>query len=532
MINRDLDRIGLRNWIEYTIGSSGAAAWRFVERTPSLRHLANRQLINRAVAKLPARPYPFSTLSPYTSWSSLTDRTYWSRHLPPTPSAGEGLPAPADTARLFAREGETIHCPRSTVLFAYFAQWFTDGFVRGDSTAPRDPAVNTSPHDIDLNQVYGLTPAVTARLRTFSGGLLKTQRINDGEFPPYLCSDGEIKPEFEGLSVVRFADMPRGMRDTLFAMGSDRANVQIGFTMINVLFLREHNRIARLLAGRHPGWDDERLFQTARNIAIVLLLKIMLEEYINHITAYRFRFFTDPPAFSKADWQRTNHASVEFNLVYRWHSLLPSTLLVAGLNLPLLSTLAANNLLTEHGLGQVFEDSSRQRAGRIGLFNTAPDLLHIEALSIAEARTLHLASFNDYRACCGFPRLTSFGQISADPRVRRELSALYRSVDDVEFYVGLFAEDPLPGSILPPLMQRLIAIDAFSQAFTNPLLAPLVFTPATFSPLGMEIIDRTSSLSDLVNRNIPEQPRERTVSMTARDAAYDPKRTRSARPRR
>ncbi|MFC7642039.1 hypothetical protein ACFQX6_14465 [Streptosporangium lutulentum] len=89
--------------------------------------------------------------------------------------------------------------------------------------------------------------------------------------------------------------------------------------------------------------------------------------------------------------------------MYRWHSLLPSTLLVAGLNLPLLSTLAANNLLTEHGLGQVFEDSSRQRAGRIGLFNTAPDLLHIEALSIAEARTLHLASFNDYRACCGFP---------------------------------------------------------------------------------------------------------------------------------
>lgn len=60
-----------------------------------------------------------------------------------------------------------------------------------------------------------------------------------------------------------------------------------------MLFLREHNRIARELHRERPGWDDERLFQTARNVLIVVLIKIVIEEYINHITPYRFQFFLD-----------------------------------------------------------------------------------------------------------------------------------------------------------------------------------------------------------------------------------------------
>ncbi len=46
-----------------------------------------------------------------------------------------------------------IESEKSTVLFSYFAQWFTDGFLRGDY---RDPLKNTSNHDIDLSNLYGL----------------------------------------------------------------------------------------------------------------------------------------------------------------------------------------------------------------------------------------------------------------------------------------------------------------------------------------------------------------------------------------
>ena len=38
--------------------------------------------------------------------------------------------------------------------------------------------------------------------------------------------------------------------------------------MMNTLFLREHNRLAGMLAAKNPTWDDDRLFETARNIII------------------------------------------------------------------------------------------------------------------------------------------------------------------------------------------------------------------------------------------------------------------------
>jgi prostaglandin-endoperoxide synthase 2 len=61
-----------------------------------------------------------------------------------------------------------------------------------------------------------------------------------------------------------------------------------------------------------------------------------------------------------------------------------------------------------------------------------------------------------------------------------------------------------------------VAIDAFSQAFTNPLLSPRVFNSATFSPLGWDLIGSTNSLSDLLHRNVPGE-RRYEVTMTRRD---------------
>ena len=67
-------------------------------------------------------------------------------------------------------------------------------------------------------------------------------------------------------------------------------------------------------------------------------------------------------------------------------------------------------------------------------------------------------------------------------------------------------------SALAPLIGRLVGIDAFSQALTNPLLAENVFNERTFSPVGWQIVNQKITLGDLVNRNTPRTGRDFTVT--------------------
>jgi prostaglandin-endoperoxide synthase 2 len=251
-----------------------------------------------------------------------------------------------------------------------------------------------------------------------------------------------------------------------------------------------------------------------------MVCRIVLEEYINHITPYHFRFTLDPGLsrrLAAAPWHRENWASFEFSLVYRWHSLIPPTLKAGEQELPLAETMVNGPLLAEHGLGQMMEDASRQTAGRIGMFNTEPELLYVDVDSIADSRALRIAPYNAYRRHLKFPPVRSFNQITDDPKVRDALRARYHSVDDIDLYVGIFAEQPgSPDTILGPLLTKIIAIDAFSQALTNPLLAPRVLNAQTFTPLGLRIVQRTRTLSDILHRNSPEDPRPRFISMTRR----------------
>lgn len=512
---RDTSKDGFKNKAEYFLLTHFKGLWDFLQSNSGFQRKVNKTLINRAIYKVPTRPYPFSLMAPYTSWDSLTDRTYTGRHLPADPSFNQrSLPELNELAVLFKKRGKTIESEKSTLLFPYFVQWFTDGFLRTDAV---NRLKNTSNHHIDMCTVYGLNRTSQELLRSHQGGKLKSQIINNEEYPLFYYEDpeqGTVKPEFAGLyeplNDEKRLDPARKSR--LFAMGVERANVQIGYVMLNVLCLREHNRICDLLAQKYPTWDDERLFQTARNIVMVLMMKVVVEEYVNHITPYHFKFIVDPPSFQNERWYRQNWMTIEFTLVYRWHSALPETLVYDGQPMSMLDTLWSNDLLIRKGLGAIFEETCAQPAARIGLHNTAEFLIPVELASINLGRTAQCASYNDYREMCQYPRVTDFSQITANEEVQAELKRLYGHVDNLEFYVGIYAEDVRPNSALSPLIGRLVGIDAFSQALTNPLLAQNIFNENTFTPLGMELIQSTRSLSDLLHRNIPQTDRKYRVT--------------------
>lgn len=516
---RDTSRDGSDNRREAHLLTHYGLAWGLAQRIGTVDRFLNGRLVDKATAKMPYRPNPFSTRGPYTSWASLTDRKYSSRHLPAAAAVAD-LPPAEDVADMFVRPpGAFTPCPKSTVLFSYFAQWFTDGFLRSDRSVPPDPKKNDSNHEIDLMQIYGLTAEVTDQLRAGEGGLLKSQSINGEEYPPYLYGDdGMVKPEFDKVQVVHTKLRPPTpeQQRRFFAAGSDTANLQLGFVLMLVLWSREHNRVARALAEEYPSWDDDRLFETARNIMIVLLIKIVVNEYINHITPYYFKFNADPASLKNPPWYRPNWMAVEFNLVYRWHPLVPDHYRVAGGDVSIHDTIYETKALTDNGLGKLIEEASLQPAGQLGVFNTHPDLRVVQQWTVEKGRDVELASYNDYRELCGFPRVTDFNQMTGDARVQDRLRALYGTADRVEFYAGLYAEENRPNSVLPSLIGRMVGIDAFSQAFTNPLLAPRIFNEATFTPLGMQIIQSTHRLSDIVHRNVPGRDKL-FVSMTRKD---------------
>jgi prostaglandin-endoperoxide synthase 2 len=489
---------------------------------PPLRRVLSRIAINHYAYATSLRPRALSLASDYTSWLSLTDRSFTGRHLPPAdPAAMAELPGEADVNLLY-RRGQEVRSTDTSVLFMFFAQWFTDSFLRTDRD---DLRKNTSVQQIDLCQIYGLGEAQTRMLRSLTHGRLKSQTIEGAEYPVFLFQPRKpggplaFKPEFHGLFDERFVidtvlrSAPDDRLDFVFAVGLEHGNSTIGKTIMNALFLREHNRIAGLLEWANPHWDDERLFQTTRNVMIALLLKLVVEDYIKHIGPFDFPLEAVPFIADEERWNRPNQIAIEFNLLYRWHQLVPERIdpVAGAAQLAPADFLNNNPLVISRGIDSLITQCSQSRAGKIGLLNTpaflvdrtVPDHPSVEERTIALMRYARLRSFNDYRESFGLSRLTSFEQLTADKVVRGRLEQLYGHIDNLEWYVGVFAEDYPDYLMMGELMTTMVANDAFTQALTNPLLARSVFNEATFSPTGMKIVSETSSLSEIILRNSP-----------------------------
>ncbi len=498
---------------------------RIASRITWLRRLISDIFVNWQAYATNPRPRPFSMASPYTTWQSLTDRTFTGRHLPEA-EGDQNLPNLERVVNLWKRkEHQEIPSVDTSILFSFFAQWFTDSFLRTDF---RDRRKNTSNHEIDLCQIYGLREEVTNHLRLKKEGKLKYQMIDGEIYPPFLFNVEEttqgnwvfaseafekLHPRF-ALDFV-FNNVPEERLKRMFATGLEHGNSSIGYTIMNTIMLREHNRICDLLKEAYSQWDDERLFQTARNIMIVLLIKVVLKDYVSRFTQFNFTLDPTPGMAERQSWYRTNWISLEFNLLYRWHSMVPEHYLVENNSYPLDEFRNNIPLVMHYGIGTLITAASTQKAGRIGLYNThdfffeplpfGTESQSVMARTIEMGRQAKLRSFNDYREAFSMPRLGSFEELTSDAELQRELKELYHDrIDDLEWQVGIFAEDHDEGFSLGRLMVRMVGYDAFTHALTNPLVSAYVHNEATFSKIGQLVIEKTNALADIVQRNVKD----------------------------
>ena len=147
-------------------------------KVPVLGKQLNRIASGKASSSGTNRPNRLSCKSDYTSYESLTDYTYYGRHLPRADQEWlVNLPPIEKVAELFKRKKdannneEQTMCIKSTMLFPTFAKHLIDSFIdtvyhyENDGNIVFDRKLTGTPHDIGLLTLYGKTIPETKQLR-------------------------------------------------------------------------------------------------------------------------------------------------------------------------------------------------------------------------------------------------------------------------------------------------------------------------------------------------------------------------------
>ena len=331
--------------------------------------------------------------------------------------------------------------------------------------APRQQ-VNAITAFLDASNVYGSDSARAAFVRTMSGGLLKwVEKPGAGVMPPF--NDGSM-PNAPSTSTA------------MHLCGDIRANETTTLLALHTLFLREHNRLAASLASQNPAWTDEEVYQRARKIVGALEQHITYNEFLPALLGAG----AIPPSTGYNPAIDPGIANEFSTAAYRLgHSLLSPMILrldaVGGVipegNLPMSRSFFNPTALTdEGGLAPIFRGLAAGRSQRVDTKVNDDIRLHLfegveggpamdlAALNIQRGRDHGLPDYNTIRQAYGLAPVSAFTDISSDAEVVSALMSVYPDVDSIDPWVGMLAEDLMPGSSVGETV-RAILIDQFTR---------------------------------------------------------------------
>lgn len=295
----------------------------------------------------------------------------------------------------------------------------------------------------DASCVYGFNSERADALRAHVGGQLA---VSDGDYLPYNT---------DGLPNEPSSSAAYGLA------GDPRAAEQPGLTGLHTVWVREHNWWAARLAGEHPDWSDERLYQTARAIVIAEFARVT-EDALTALLGDGL-----PPA----SYDPTLHAGLanEFAAaVYRFgHSMVGDALYVLPRDgsEPRCERLADHffvpDALRSLGAAQLLVGLAHQPAEEVDtrLVDSLRNFLHFHvvidllAANLARAADHGLPWYHVVRRTAGDGKaVTSWADITTNNQLADKLAAVYGpdGYKHLDLIIGILAEDHLPGSSLGP----------------------------------------------------------------------------------
>ncbi|NXL56537.1 PGH1 synthase, partial [Chordeiles acutipennis] len=477
--------------------------WDFINTT-FIRDTLMRLVLTVRANLIPSPP-TFNSDYGYISWEAYANVSYYTRVLPPvphncpTPMGTKGkqqLPDPQLLAERFLLRQRFEADPRGTnLMFAFFAQHFTHQFFKTSGKMGRG-FTKALGHGVDLGHLYGDNLQRQHQLRLFRDGKLKFQVVNGEVYPPKV-TDAQVH-------MVYSSSVPK---EKQLAMGQEVFGLLPGLCMYATLWLREHNRVCDILKREHPTWSDEQLFQTARLILIGETIKIVIEDYVQHLSGYFLSLKFDPELLFGTPFQYRNRIAVEFNQLYHWHGLMPDSFIIQGEEYSYEQFVYNTSMLMDYGVEALVESFSKQVAGRIGGGqNINAKILQVAVGVIKESRLLRLQPFNEYRKRFGMMPYKSFQELTGEEEKAAELEELYGDIDALEFYPGLLLEKPQPNGIFGESMVEIGAPFSLKGLLGNPICSPEYWKPSTFGgATGFEIV-KSASLEKLVCLNVKKCP--------------------------
>jgi hypothetical protein len=383
------------------------------------------------------------------------------------------------------RKQATRHPNNISSMLFYVASIIIHDLFR---TNRQDSNISDTSSYLDLSPLYGSNQEEQNAMRTFK--------------------DGKIKADC--FSEKRLLGFPPGVGCILIMYNRFHNHVVEQLAAIN-----EAGRFTKPTADSEPCWKkyDNDLFQTGRLITCGLYINTILLDYfrtIINLNRVKSTWTLDPrvdmgKVFGENGSPRGggNQVSVEFNLIYRWHSAIsdrddkwtqnlyrklfpgkePQDVslqeLMMGLGRWEAMTPAdpqqrpfgdmkrqADGRYNDEDLVKILVEGIEDPANAFGA-NQVPTVMRaIEILGIQQARKWHCATLNEFRKFFGLKAHDTFESINSDPQVAADLKHLYEHPDLVELYTGIVVEEAktpmVPGVGLAPTftVSRAILSDA------------------------------------------------------------------------
>ncbi|PXF43773.1 Lactoperoxidase [Gracilariopsis chorda] len=376
--------------------------------------------------------------------------------------ADQNLPSPRLVSNIVsAQEGPTENSHGLNEMFTFFVptgdpelsvaslEFIRSERERVDQTSPVERPITVLTSALDLSTVYGSEEDRNRVLRVPNSCLLKTSRD--------AVSGAELLPR----NTKGFVNVPT-ITDEFFIAGDARANETPMLTAMHTIWVREHNRLCRVLDERFPNADSVQQYETARAINIAQYQKIIYKEWLPAILGpLNLRPYpgylrsVDPTVsieFTTAGF-RLGHTLVSGN-VRRMNG--------RGMVLPPIPAeemfFVKSDEVPSRLISQLLRAASVFRAQEFDekVVDTLRNFLFenveeeegfdLVALNLQRSRDHNVPKYNDLREFFRGTRASSFRDISRNRETMDKLRRAYGTVDNVEAWIGLVSESKALGA--------------------------------------------------------------------------------------